>query len=86
MSEYIMSLSRKNILFSFLLKAIGMITMFLMVPLSINYLGSTYYGIWITISGIVGWAGMFDIGFNHGLRNHLAEAWAAGDGNNGRDR
>jgi len=69
-------LIKRNILFSLLLKFIGMITMFMLVPISIDYLGETNYGIWITISGIIAWSGMFDFGFSHGLRNKLTEAIA----------
>lgn len=69
-------LAKKNILFGLCLKAIGMITMFTLVPLSIKYLGTTAYGVWVTISGVIAWAGMFDFGFSHGLRNHLTKALA----------
>lgn len=50
--------------------------MFLMVPISIEYLGNESYGIWIVISGVITWAGMFDFGLSHGLRNHLTIAIA----------
>ena len=73
------SLIKKNVLFSFLLKIIGMSVMFILIPLSINYLGSVNYGIWITISSIIAWTGMFDFGFAHGLRNKLTEALAQKD-------
>lgn len=65
-------LARKNILISIPIKGIGMIIMFLMVSLSIKYLGPENYGVWIVLSGIISWAGMFDFGLSHGLRNHLA--------------
>ena len=48
-----------------------MIIMFIMVSLSIKYLGPDNYGVWIVLSGIISWAGMFDFGLSHGLRNHL---------------
>ena len=56
-------LAKKNIIYSLLLKIIGMATIFMLVPISIKYLGNTNYGVWITISGIIAWAGMFDFGF-----------------------
>jgi O-antigen/teichoic acid export membrane protein len=65
-------LARKNILISIPIKGIGMIIMFIMVSLSIKFLGPENYGVWIVLSGIVSWAGMFDFGLSHGLRNHLA--------------
>jgi len=77
-------LAKKNIMYSLLLKVIGMVTMFALVPLSIKYLGNTNYGIWITVSGIIAWAGMFDFGFSHGLRNRLTESLAKNDYETGR--
>jgi O-antigen/teichoic acid export membrane protein len=50
-----------------------------MVPLVINYINTSKYGIWITISSIVGWLTFFDIGLTAGLRNKLAEALAKRD-------
>ena len=69
-------LAKKNILYSLALKVIGLLTMLMLVPLSINYLGDVNYGVWITVSGVIAWAGMFDFGFSHGLRNRLTEALA----------
>jgi len=66
--------ARKNISISLFAKVIGMIIMYLMVPISISYLGVENYGVWIVLSGIIAWAGMFDFGLSHGLRNHLAIA------------
>ncbi|NEW83316.1 MAG: oligosaccharide flippase family protein [Mariniphaga sp.] len=50
-----------------------------LVPLTIHYINPTQYGIWITLSSIVGWFGFFDIGFGNGLRNKFAEALAKGE-------
>lgn len=56
-----------------------MIIGLILVPLTINYLAPTKYGIWVTISSILGWLGFFDIGLGHGLRNKFAEALAKGE-------
>lgn len=48
----------------------------MLVPLTINYLNPTKYGIWITLSSIIAWFGFFDVGLGHGLRNRFAEALA----------
>lgn len=69
----------KNIIASLGLKSINVLISFLLVPLTINYLTTTKYGIWLTISSIVGWFGYFDIGLGNGLRNKLAEAFAVHD-------
>lgn len=71
--------AKKNISVMFLLKGLNIIVVLALVPLTINYLDPTRYGIWITLSSIVGWFGIFDIGLGHGLRNKFAEALASGD-------
>ncbi|MHC1732999.1 MAG: MATE family efflux transporter [Bacteroidales bacterium] len=37
------------------------------------------YGVWLTLSSIVGWFVFFDVGLTHGLRNKFAEAKARGN-------
>ena len=69
----------KNTIISFGLKGISLLSNFLLVPLTIDYLNPTRYGIWLTISSIVGWMYLFDIGIGNGLRNKLAESLATGD-------
>lgn len=71
--------AKKNILASFLIKGGSIIVSLLLVPLTIHYINPSQYGIWITLSSIVGWFGFFDIGFGNGLRNKLAECIAVGD-------
>jgi O-antigen/teichoic acid export membrane protein len=50
----------------------------MLVPLTINYIDPTRYGIWITLSSVIAWFGFFDIGLGNGLRNRFAEALANG--------
>jgi len=71
--------AKKNIGASFLLKGSNIIIGLMLVPLTVNYLEPTRYGIWITLSSIVGWFGFFDIGLGHGLRNRFAESLAKRD-------
>ncbi|MNZ84740.1 hypothetical protein D3C78_1035040 [compost metagenome] len=52
-----------------------------MVPLTIHYLNKDQYGIWLTLSAIIGWFSFFDIGLGNGLRNKLVEAIANKDFN-----
>lgn len=71
--------AKKNIIASFFNKGIAIIISLLIVPITINYLNSEQYGIWLTLSSIVAWIAYFDIGLGHGFRNKFAEAKAKGD-------
>lgn len=70
---------KKNILLSFFLKGISVVVGFLMVPITLNYLNVESYGIWLTLSSIIGWFYILDIGLGNGLRNKFAEALAKGE-------
>ena len=70
--------AKKNIAASFMIKGASIVVGLALLPLTINYLEPTKYGIWITLSSIVGWFSFFDIGLGNGLRNRLAEALALG--------
>src|ERR1035437_7347374 len=70
--------AKKNILASFLIKGLSIAISLVLVPLTINYINPTQYGIWLTLSSIVSWFSFFDIGFGNGLRNKFAEAMAKG--------
>ena len=65
-----------HIFFSLCLKAINIAVNFLLVPMSIGFIGSEKYGIWLAISSIFTWFSLFDLGFGHGLRNKLTESLA----------
>ncbi len=71
--------AKKHILFSFLIKGISIAISLVLVPLTINYINPSRYGIWITMISIVGWFSFFDIGLSQGLRNKFAEALAKGE-------
>ena len=71
--------TKQNIIASFALKGFSILAIFLLVPLTLNYLNATKYGLWLTISSIIGWVGFFDIGLGNGLRNKLAETFAVKD-------
>ncbi len=68
--------ANKNILYSFGIKGMSIAAQLALVPLTLNYLDPTRYGIWLTMASIMGWFSFFDIGVGHGLRNKLAEALA----------
>src|SRR6202012_867570 len=66
--------AKKNIAFSFLIKGGSIIISMILIPMTINYVSPIQYGIWLTLSSIIGWFGFFDIGLGNGLKNKLAEA------------
>lgn len=70
---------RNNIIITFLFKGGSLLVNLALVPITIHYVNPTEYGIWLTLSSIIAWFGVSDIGFGHGLRNRFAEAVAVGD-------
>ncbi|MDB2426507.1 oligosaccharide flippase family protein [Flavobacteriaceae bacterium] len=72
-------LAKKHIIYSLLLNVISVVIGIMFVPLLLNYLDSERYGIWLTLTSIVGWFTFFDAGLGNGLRNKLTEAFAKED-------
>lgn len=56
-----------------------MVSSYIVIPLTLTYLDSTRYGIWLTLLSIIGWFNLMDIGIGNGLRNKLAQALANDD-------
>lgn len=70
---------KKNIAGALVLKCISILISLQVVPLTIDYINPTKYGIWLTLSSIIAWLSYFDLGFAHGFRNRFAESKAKGD-------
>lgn len=70
---------KKNIIGGLLIKGISILISILIVPLTLGYVNSEMYGIWLTLSSIMMWMYFFDGGFTLGLRNKLTEALANND-------
>ena len=68
-----------HILISLVTKGIGILCSLMVVPMTIHYVNPTRYGIWLTISSIIGWIAFFDLGLGNGFRNKFAEAKARED-------
>ena len=66
----------KNILASILFKGGSILTSLILVPLTLSYLNSYEYGVWLTLSSILSWIYILDIGLGNGLRNKLTEVLA----------
>jgi O-antigen/teichoic acid export membrane protein len=72
-------LVKKNILFSFILQGVSILCSFLLLPITLHYLKSEEYGVWLTITSIITWFNVCDIGIGMGLKNKLGEALALED-------
>ena len=69
----------KNSLVIFVCKGITMLISFFLLPLTVGYVDSETYGIWVTISSMAGWLSIFDIGMGNGFKNKFVECRARGD-------
>lgn len=68
--------AKKNIIASFFIKGVNIVIGFLMVRITLEYLDQTKYGIWLTLTSIIGWVTFFEIGLGGGLKNRLAVSLA----------
>jgi O-antigen/teichoic acid export membrane protein len=68
-----------NAIRSFAVKLTSIASVFALVPIVIRYINPSEYGIWITISSILAWVNLFDVGLGNGLRSKLTEANALGN-------
>ena len=75
---------KRNIVASFGVKGTSMAVSFALVPLTIGYVSSELYGVWLALSSILTWLHYLDIGFSQGLKNKLTEAIAQGAWERGR--
>ena len=71
--------AKRNILGMLFLKGGNILIGLLLVPMTLNYVSSDVYGIWIALSSMISWISFFDIGISNGLKNNLATALAKGD-------
>lgn len=76
---------KKNTVLLFLLKGTSLLISLAYVPLLLNAMDAENYGIWLTLTSIVSWVAMMDIGLGNGLRNKLSTALAHEDYDKGRE-
>lgn len=69
----------KHVVISFIYKGGSILTTFLLVPITIDFLDKENYGVWLTLSSFIGWFSFFDIGLGNGLRNKFAIAKTRAD-------
>ena len=65
---------KRNIAGNIIVKGISIVLSLIIVPLTLGYVSEYNYGIWISLSSVIGWLTYFDIGINNGLRNKLTYA------------
>ena len=73
-----------NTIISLFFRGGSIILSFILVPLTINYIKPDAYGLWITLTSLVGWVAMFDVGIANGLKNKLSESLAEQNYEKGR--
>jgi O-antigen/teichoic acid export membrane protein len=71
--------AKRNILGNVFVKVASTLVSLLIIPITINYINPTQYGIWLTLSSVIAWISLFDIGLGGGLRNRLTQALAEGN-------
>jgi O-antigen/teichoic acid export membrane protein len=64
---------------SALARALALATIFVSVPLTLNYLGTERYGMWMTISSLIAVLSFADLGMGNGLLNSVAYAHGKDD-------
>jgi O-antigen/teichoic acid export membrane protein len=60
-------------------RGIGSLVGFITVPLTVRYLGAEQYGVWMTISSVLGFLGFTDFGIAASLTNALGKAFGEDD-------
>lgn len=75
---------KKNIFYSLMIKGGSIAISLILIPLTIRFVNETQYGLWLTLSSIIGWFSFFDIGLGNGLKTKLTEAISKGDFRQGK--
>ncbi len=60
-------------------RGLGILISIVSVPLTIHHLDKERYGVWITVSTLLAWLAIADLGLGNGLTNALGKARAQGD-------
>ncbi len=58
----------------------GRVAALVTVPMTLSYLGAERYGLWLTVSSVVGWLSLADFGLGSGLMTKLSEAYGKKNG------
>ncbi|MDQ6722762.1 MAG: oligosaccharide flippase family protein [Thermoproteota archaeon] len=68
-----------NIIRSFLIKIISTVITLALIPISLHYTDKNSYGVWLTLSSVITWFNLFDLGLSNGLTNKLSISYAKDD-------
>lgn len=74
----------KQVFWSFLIKILSVFISFIYIPIVLGFLNQEKYGIWITLTTVVNWIRVLDVGMGNGMRNKLAESIALNDNEKGK--
>lgn len=66
--------ARINSIIMFVIRGLSIAISLLYVPLLLNTLSASQYGVWLVITSIVSWISLMDIGLGNGLRNKLVKS------------
>lgn len=69
----------KNTAIMVFIKGFSILISLMSAPIMLHHVNRSDYGVLLTLTSIVGWVGMMDIGLGNGLRNKLPEMLAKGD-------
>ena len=69
----------KNIFSILVLRGGNILIQLLIIPVSIKFVSPSSYGLWLTVSSMIAWLNIMDIGLSAGLRNKLSESIAKKD-------
>jgi O-antigen/teichoic acid export membrane protein len=64
---------------SVLAKFVAIGSTLITIPVTLNYLGAESFGVWMVISGVVGFMSFTDLGIGMGLQNALSKAFGKDD-------
>ena len=67
-------LYNKNAILMLLIRGVAILISFFYIPLFLGSLNIIDYGIFLTLTSVINWLGLMDVGLSNGLRNRLTEA------------
>ncbi|GAB2544714.1 O-antigen export protein [Spirosoma aerophilum] len=69
----------RNVVQSIFVKGLGIGLGFVTIPLTLDYVGVSDFGIWMTITFLTSWFSLVDVSFGNGLRNSLVLLFNTGE-------